>query len=321
MPGLVGTDLPATARRELWEELGVRDGLWEMGCLPDGVAKARTRFTPVVLRWEDPQRRIEVGPEIARPVWVGLPWLVKAGSARRKAYTDTFLDAARATAALAPLGLVGSDADLLVKAQGNHAEILAFLKSVNAKDLPMALALLRAVSDKDLRDTPASVLLHHLQGAQEAAPDLATHDPAAFQAWVLNPRVDVEFLTTWRQAGGAGLSFPVIATIHGETLHNHFHGHTLKSGDVFLLDCGAEGALHYAGDLSSTFPVDRTFTARQRDIYQVALDAHLAAVAKAGARRVAGLEDLLQSLEDLHVIPGAGQRRGWRSLDIVATRG
>lgn len=71
-------DLPATARRELWEELGLRDGLWELGCLPDGVAKARTRFTPVVLRWEDPDRRLVVGPEIARPVWVGLRWLLQA---------------------------------------------------------------------------------------------------------------------------------------------------------------------------------------------------------------------------------------------------
>lgn len=124
---------------------------------------------------------------------------VKAGSERRKAYTDTFLDAVRATAALAPLGVAGTEADLLVKAQGNHAEILTFLKSVSAKDRPMALALLRTVSDKDLRDTPATVLIHHLQGAQAAAGDLATHDPAAFQAWVLNPRVDVEFLTTWRQ--------------------------------------------------------------------------------------------------------------------------
>lgn len=47
-------DLRATARRELAEELGVRDGLWEIGCFPDGVAKARTRFTPVLFRWEAP---------------------------------------------------------------------------------------------------------------------------------------------------------------------------------------------------------------------------------------------------------------------------
>jgi Xaa-Pro aminopeptidase len=52
----------------------------------------------------------------------------------------------------------------------------------------------------------------------------------------------------------------------------------LESGQLFLLDAGAETAMHYAGDMSSTFPVDKTFTARQKDIYQVALDAHLAAV-------------------------------------------
>ncbi len=80
-------------------------------------------------------------------------------------------------------------------------------------------------------------------------------------------------------AAGGSLAFPVIATVHGETLHNHFHGNTLKSGDLFLLDAGAETAMHYAGDLTSTFPVAPTFTARQREVYQVVLAAHLAAVA------------------------------------------
>ncbi|MBI4915073.1 MAG: aminopeptidase P family protein [Acidobacteria bacterium] len=79
-------------------------------------------------------------------------------------------------------------------------------------------------------------------------------------------------------AAGGQLSFPVIATIHGETLHNHDHSHTLGSGDLFLLDAGAETAMHYAGDLTSTFPVDATFTPRQREVYEVVLAAHLAAV-------------------------------------------
>ena len=57
-------DLQATARRELDEELGVKDGLWELGCFPDGVAKARTRFTPVFLRWEVPEPAFAVGPEL-----------------------------------------------------------------------------------------------------------------------------------------------------------------------------------------------------------------------------------------------------------------
>ena len=80
-------------------------------------------------------------------------------------------------------------------------------------------------------------------------------------------------------AAGGRISFPVIATIHGETLHNHFHGNTLSDGDLFLLDCGAESAMGYAGDLSSTFPVSPTFSDRQRMIYDLQLEAYNAAVA------------------------------------------
>ena len=81
-------------------------------------------------------------------------------------------------------------------------------------------------------------------------------------------------------AAGGDLAFPIIATIHGETLHNHYHGNALKSGDMFLLDAGAETAMGYGGDLSSTMPVDSRFTDRQREIYQIALNAHNAAIAK-----------------------------------------
>lgn len=81
------------------------------------------------------------------------------------------------------------------------------------------------------------------------------------------------------KAGGQ-LSFPTIATINGQTLHNHYHGNTLKNGDMMLIDCGAENSMHYAGDMSSTFPVDKTFTSRQKEIYQIALNAHNAAIEK-----------------------------------------
>ena len=79
-------------------------------------------------------------------------------------------------------------------------------------------------------------------------------------------------------AANGNLSFPIIATINGQTLHNHYHGNTIKSGDLFLLDAGAEIESAYAGDLSSTFPVDPTFTPLQKKIYQLSLDAHMAAV-------------------------------------------
>jgi len=79
-------------------------------------------------------------------------------------------------------------------------------------------------------------------------------------------------------AAGVNPSFPIIATINGQTLHNHYHGNTIKKGDLFLLDAGAESENHYAGDLSSTFPVSPVFTSIQKEIYRVSLDAHRAAV-------------------------------------------
>ncbi len=79
-------------------------------------------------------------------------------------------------------------------------------------------------------------------------------------------------------AAGGQISFPIIMTINGQTLHNHYHGNTIKSGDMVLCDCGAETALNYSGDLSSTFPVDQTFTVRQKEIYEITLRSHEAAL-------------------------------------------
>ncbi len=79
-------------------------------------------------------------------------------------------------------------------------------------------------------------------------------------------------------AANGNISFPIIATTQGATLHNHYHGNTLKSGEMFLLDAGCETPLGYAADMSSTIPVDKTFTDRQKDIYNITLNAHNAAI-------------------------------------------
>lgn len=71
-------DLRWTARRELDEELGVRDHLWEIGCFPDGVAKAHTRFTPVLFRWEAPEPVCELGIEIFDALLLPLHPLMEA---------------------------------------------------------------------------------------------------------------------------------------------------------------------------------------------------------------------------------------------------
>lgn len=79
-------------------------------------------------------------------------------------------------------------------------------------------------------------------------------------------------------AAGGGISFPIIATINGQTLHNHYHGNRIQEGDMFLIDAGFEDEMCYAGDLSSTIPVGKKFSAEQKEIYQLTLDAHQASI-------------------------------------------
>ncbi len=77
---------------------------------------------------------------------------------------------------------------------------------------------------------------------------------------------------------GMELSFPTIATKNGQTLHNHSYNHKVESGDLFLIDAGAESPMGYAGDMSSTFPADKKFTTKQREVYEIQNAMHLESV-------------------------------------------
>lgn len=78
---------------------------------------------------------------------------------------------------------------------------------------------------------------------------------------------------------GGGLSYPVILSINGHILHNHDHGNVLKAGDLLLGDFGAETGSRYAGDITRTIPVGGAFDARQKEIYQIVLQAEMNAIA------------------------------------------
>lgn len=75
-------------------------------------------------------------------------------------------------------------------------------------------------------------------------------------------------------SGGGMVSFPVICSVRGETLHNHYHGNILKTGDLLLVDAGSESPMHYATDHTRTIPVGGKLTNQQKAIYQIVLDAN-----------------------------------------------
>ena len=77
---------------------------------------------------------------------------------------------------------------------------------------------------------------------------------------------------------GNGVSFPVILSQHGETLHNHLHNEILKEGKMLLMDAGAEGAMGYSSDYTRTLPVGGKFTDKQKDIYEIVLKANKEAI-------------------------------------------
>ncbi len=73
---------------------------------------------------------------------------------------------------------------------------------------------------------------------------------------------------------GGMVSFPVILSKRGETLHNHYHGNKLEKGDLMLADAGFESPLHYATDHTRTSPVGGKFTQKQKEIYEIVLAAN-----------------------------------------------
>ena len=75
-------------------------------------------------------------------------------------------------------------------------------------------------------------------------------------------------------AGGNMVSFPIILSQNGETLHNHDHSQILKEGRLLVVDAGAESPMHYASDFTRTTPVGGKFSQKQREIYEIVLAAN-----------------------------------------------
>ncbi len=77
---------------------------------------------------------------------------------------------------------------------------------------------------------------------------------------------------------GGPVSFPIILSQDGQTLHNHNHSNVLEVGRMMVTDAGAETLECYASDITRTVPVGGKFNERQAEIYQIVLDANMGAI-------------------------------------------
>jgi Xaa-Pro aminopeptidase len=92
--------------------------------------------------------------------------------------------------------------------------------------------------------------------------------------------VEAEFIHEFRR-NDAWVSYsPIVGGgANGCTLHYVENNAELRGGDLLLIDAGCE-LDYYASDITRTFPVNGRFTPEQRAVYEIVLEAQLAAIDK-----------------------------------------
>jgi Xaa-Pro aminopeptidase len=161
------------------------------------------------------------------------------------------------------------------------------IASLRVRKSPTELALLEKTAGITLRG--------HEAAARTIAPNVWEYEVEA--------AVEYEF----RRRNAERPSFPSIigSGPNSTTLHYNASIRQMRAGDLVVVDIGAEYS-GYAGDVTRTYPVSGKFTDRQREIYQIVLDAQKAALAQAkpGAR----MQDVHQAA--LRYIQSKGFDRG-----------
>jgi Xaa-Pro aminopeptidase len=129
-------------------------------------------------------------------------------------------------------------------------------------------------------------------------------------------QVEAELLHSFIQQGARAPAYPCIVGGGANSciLHYTENSDVLRDGDLLLIDAGAEYD-SYASDVTRTFPVNGRFTPEQRAIYEIVLEAQLAAIdaVRPGNSwndpHAAAVEVITKGLVDVGILKGR-----WRTL-------
>ena len=93
--------------------------------------------------------------------------------------------------------------------------------------------------------------------------------------------LEAELISAYRREGAEHSFLPIVGGgENGCILHYTENNMVLNDGDLVLVDSGAEWKC-YAGDITRTYPVNGHFSEAQREVYEIVLEANLAAIDKA----------------------------------------
>ncbi|HEX4999992.1 MAG TPA: Xaa-Pro peptidase family protein [Terriglobia bacterium] len=181
-------------------------------------------------------------------------------------------ESARATGFESVLPLDQARAKLVELGEGN------VLTSKN-RDVMRRIAAMRQVKSASEIALIEKAVDITMKGLRSAALAIA---PGA-REYEVEAALEFEF----RKNGAERPGFPSIVGSgpYSTILHYNKSERRMESGDLVVVDVGAEYS-GYTADVTRTFPVSGKFTPRQREIYQIVLDAQKAAIAaiRPGAR-------------------------------------
>jgi len=206
-----------------------------------------------------------------------------------------------------------SEFDATLKQVSEHAKAVYGLKEVESD-----IAYLRQVKS----DTEVALLDKAIQitlKAQRAAARTIAHGVMEYEV-----QAALEFEFTRNGAERPGYPSIVGSGPFSTVLHYDDNRRRMQAGDTVVVDVGAEYS-GYSADVTRTFPVSGKFSPRQREIYQIVLDAQKAAIAKVkpGARisdlHNAAMSHIRSKGYDKYFIHGTSHHIGLEVHDVGDT--
>ena len=157
----------------------------------------------------------------------------------------------------------------LIKIQTLLGIVPAFGKDFVSKSFIKAVVAQRSIKSREE--------VEQIETALELTSEMHALAMKMSRAGMLEQEV-VAAMAGLADASGIGASYPSIFSVDGQILHNPRHDNIMQKGDIIINDSGAESPMHYASDITRTFPVDGKFTQKQTEIYTVLLNAQLKAI-------------------------------------------
>lgn len=170
------------------------------------------------------------------------------------------------------------------------------------------VALEHLLHDMRLFKSRAEVGLH--KKAMKVSADAHKRAMSICRPGMMEYEIEAELIHQFRRHGMEP-AYPSIvgAGRNACILHYTENRSQMQDGDVLLIDAGAENQC-YAADISRTFPVNGEFTPAQRALYEVVLQAQLAAIDKVrpgnhwNEPHIAAVQTLTEGLVELGLLKG-----------------